>query len=434
MASLGQGDYTASIVFSSSPTTTIAVMPFSEIKWQRVNNKTSSASLVVPGADGGIECCGVFGGLRPWDHMLVVERNGYVVWDGPIIGWTRDPSGDLTIRALDRSSLFSKTLVGKTQLFPAGSALETILRGLFTNGFVGPTPFSLTIDYDWGTYFTPAPPGEVDLHVERLDYLESVLSQLAQSTDLYWTCRSDLVQFCEYKLRSGLTAEGLTGVHLPGFDNRWPALSESVVTELPTVAVDGTNLATVVYLGGASSGANGHAVVDIVDLRSAIWYVDNGDPPPYILSSLQDGQGNLTQSDTTSVTTAAEQRAVAVSTPNLTVEQIHLAPNFGGQTLLPSLDNLMPGCRFLLDFQETCAFNVPTSKRVYTYDTVSGQYDFTLAWAGDTRHVRLDQLDVTVDDNGEEVVASFTPTVEVLSGLVTFTDLDNNSRSVRAVY
>lgn len=449
MASLGVGDYEVSIVFSSDPTQTIQVMPFSQLTWQRTINSPSQASFTIPGADGGIEACGTFGGLRPWDHMMVVERDGYTVWDGPILGWRRGDNGDVTINASDRSILFSKTLVGATRNYPANStSFQDIMTSIIAAADFRNPPFPLTFDLAFGVNFALPNPAEVDLHVERLDNLASVWSQIAESTDMFWTCRSDLVQFCEHKVRGGLTPEGIAGIYALGYDNNWLTLSESTVIGLPVVAVDGAGLATRPYLGGASSGSSGHAIIVPVDLRTAVWYVQNGDPPPFILSTLQSGTANLSQSDTASVATAAERLAVDVSTPNLTIEQLQLSPDFGGPALLPSLDNLLPGTRFNLGFEETCAFSVPTARYAYVYTPPNappagpghqlgtvipvGAYDYALAWAGDTVHVRLEQLDVTVDDTGEKVMGSFAPTVEIVTApaVVTHPGAPTGSRGI----
>jgi len=148
-------------------------------------------------------------------------------------------------------------------------------------------------------------------------------------------------------------------------------------------------------------------------LRTAVWYLANGDPPPYILSNIQVGRASLSQFDDASVEAAAELIATEVASPSLTIEQLQLAPSFGGRALLPSLDNLQPGTRFNVAFEDTCAFSVPTSRRVYMWNDYSQVYETVLGWAGDTTHARLDQLDFDVDEGGETVKGSFTATVEI---------------------
>lgn len=435
MATLGTGNYTVSIVFSADPTQTVGVLPWSKLSWQRVANQPSEAKFTIPHADGGIECCGIFGGLRPWDHMLVIERNNYVVWDGPILGFATDDDGNVEIRAADRSVLMAHLFIGATRLWPAGTAeLETILVRILEDIDFSNSPFGLTFDVDFESYFLPPRPADVDLHAERLDHLDTVIGQIAETTNLYWSCRSDVIQFCEYKARGGLTPEGIIPGHPLGFDNRWLTLSERTVLTRPRVVMDGTRLATQVLLGGSSSGSNGHAIIATVDLSTAAWYLAGGDPPPYILSTIPGGGPNLTQFDVESVQAVAEQTAVEVSTPSLTIEQLQLAPSFGGRQLLPSLDNLLPGTRFNLAFENTCAFSVPSSRGVYAWSVISGGYDYSLAWAGDTMHARLDQLDVDVDEKGETVKGSFTSTVEVLSGPVTISNNTGASVSKQIVY
>lgn len=431
MASLGTGEYEVGVVFSANPATTIAYLPWSNIQWQRTHNEASSAQFVIPGWDGGIECCGQFGGLRCWDHMLVVERNGYRVWDGPIVGWNRGDNGDVTVRAVDRSIFLKKTLVGTLYAAEGSLSMEQAIAAILNTADLDQSPWSLGIDASFEANFTTPAAPELDLRAERLDVLATAFDTLAQSTPLYWSCRGDLLQMCEYKLRGGLTMAAISGSHRLGYDNNWPILNEATVMDIPQVNVDGTDMATDPRVGGATEGSNGHAFVSTVDLRSVAWYIANGPPPPYIASVLQRGVSNLSQANEASIEAAAEKLAVEVSTPTTTIEQVTLSPEFGGQALLPSLDNLMPGARMRLDFQETCAFNVPVSRAVWVNDTV-------LAWSGIVEHVRLDQLDVEVQvtDDGvtEEVKASLTATVEVLGSPTSIVDADGVTRSLTPVY
>lgn len=431
MASLGTGEYEVGVVFSANPTKAIAYLPWSSIKWQRTHNESSAAEFTIPGLDGGIECCGQFGGLRCWDHMLVVERNGYRVWDGPIIGWNRGDNGDVVVRAVDRSIFMKKTLAGTMYAAVGTLTMQAAITAILGTADLDQSPWSLGIDASFETNFTTPLAPELDLRAERLDTLATAFDTLAQSTPLYWSCRGDLLQMCEYKLRGGLTLPAVSGTHRLGYDNNWLVLNEATVMDIPSVNVDGTDMATDPRVGGATEGSNGHAFVSVVDLRSVAWYIANGPPPPYITSVLQRGVSNLSQADEASIEAAAEKLAVEVSTPNTTIEQVALSPEFGGQALLSSLDNLMPGARLRLDFIETCAFSVPVSRSVWVNDDV-------LAWSGFVEHVRLDQLDVDVQatDDGikEDVKASLSATVEVLGAPVSVVDADGVTRTMTPVY
>ena len=61
------------------------VARFSDISWERVEDDVSSASATFPDELGGVLCVAKLGGLRPWKHGLLIERNDQQVWNGPIV-------------------------------------------------------------------------------------------------------------------------------------------------------------------------------------------------------------------------------------------------------------------------------------------------------------------------------------------------------------
>src|SRR5262245_51016274 len=56
------------------------VTPCSMVRWQRARDDISTAEVAVPTT----ECCELLGDLRCVIHELHIERDGEVVWQGPI--------------------------------------------------------------------------------------------------------------------------------------------------------------------------------------------------------------------------------------------------------------------------------------------------------------------------------------------------------------
>ena len=54
--------------------------PLTSVRWQRIRDDISTAEVVVPTS----QCCELLGDLRTIRHELHIERNGVVVWQGPI--------------------------------------------------------------------------------------------------------------------------------------------------------------------------------------------------------------------------------------------------------------------------------------------------------------------------------------------------------------
>ncbi len=88
MATLAHPEEYEAIIVNSRTQLSMLHLPWSSITWQRVKNEVSVGQVTVAQANGGIECCGVIGGLFPWVQTLRIERNGEAVWDGPITGWS----------------------------------------------------------------------------------------------------------------------------------------------------------------------------------------------------------------------------------------------------------------------------------------------------------------------------------------------------------
>lgn len=56
-------------------------LPFTSLSFDRRRNDISTCTLTVPWFSKPI----IDGGLEPWRHSILVRRNGYIVWMGPIV-------------------------------------------------------------------------------------------------------------------------------------------------------------------------------------------------------------------------------------------------------------------------------------------------------------------------------------------------------------
>jgi hypothetical protein len=111
---------------------------WSKIRWGRVLDDVSQASVQLPDQYGGVYCCAKYGGIRPWAYGLRIERNDQLVWTGPITSVTR-PSGDygtmpyLQVTAHDMLARFQKRLATRSDTLnftntDAGVVLATIIN------------------------------------------------------------------------------------------------------------------------------------------------------------------------------------------------------------------------------------------------------------------------------------------------------------------
>lgn len=439
MARLGIPDeYEVSVVSSKDTTDVLAIMPYSEVKWSRIRNGVSTGSVTIPGAQGGIERCGFFGGLRTWDHALYITRNGYHVWSGPITSWNRPgDSADLTITASDVSVLFAKRLVGVTRIYATTDTdgnvtipgnLEDLLNDLFNFSLLGTSydpfpiyrPTFVPDGYSGVPYhgsYLPIPvyqlPTGRELQVSRLERVSDVLSDFIRDGLFFYTMIGSFLFVNEYAVRAGLG--GRDGIS-------HPALSDQTVQGIPTVNVDGIDTATRGYIGGSNAGTNGYPVVAKFESydKSAWAFIDpNYADPPYLTSVLESGRASTSPSTLqTSQDFGAEAAAyvASIATPSLTIEQVRLSPEFSHPYLNPDLSNLLPGVRFIVNFDETCAFNVPVSETRQIVMPGAATLSSRSLWSGVVQHVRLEQLEVTytASDKGNEetVLASLVPTVQ----------------------
>lgn len=98
---LGPGSYSAFIT-TRGGRETVAELPWTSLRWGRLVDEVSSASLELTGT--AFECFGQTRGIHPYMHELSILRSGERAWSGPIVAksWRAGPQNDgMTISARD---------------------------------------------------------------------------------------------------------------------------------------------------------------------------------------------------------------------------------------------------------------------------------------------------------------------------------------------
>jgi hypothetical protein len=81
---------------------------WSDLRWNRVEDDASTASITIPDKYGGVRCVAKYGGLKPWRYGVRVERNGQLVWSGPVTSIVRPVRNGVALPQIE---------VGATDLF-----------------------------------------------------------------------------------------------------------------------------------------------------------------------------------------------------------------------------------------------------------------------------------------------------------------------------
>lgn len=459
MAQIGEPDEYIAWVKDSKTQEPLIALPWASINWQRCRNRVSVGSVTIAEADGGIECCREIGGLATWSQMLAIERDGTTVWDGPIQGWNRSPitapnsPRGVTVKAKDRFGLTQHRLCGADRKMPTYGTNNIIytanMQQLLDDAGIGnptfdPYPFFLPrfptglIGIDTG-YNVPNQPQQAEINVtdvwrevfaDRLERVFDVIDDLATHGGMYYCMVADRLHMNEMLVRAWLDDARPPPFSGPDFVQNYdsiandrPVLNDLSTIGIPGVDVDGMRQATDYYVVTAGQGENGFPEIGTANVFGHT----------YVRGRLEIALGNdraTTQRDelTEEQQLAAVEFALAVvaqygsveaATPQLTIEQVRLSPTFGSEAMLADLSNLLPGALFDIDFDSTCAFDVPMSIMDYWFrpintDNLDGPdgYWMTPLLADSVRSAKLEQIDVKVSNtNGleEEILVSLTP-------------------------
>lgn len=408
MAKLGvPSEYEAFIVQSRTQSTLVR-LPFSTLKWQRARNRIAEHEVTIAADDGGLECCGTFGGLRAWSQMIQIERDGAIVADGPIVGFARDPkTGDVTIRARDRSALMMKRIVAITRvgLQSAGAHFYQLLADAqIGNLAFDPYPLNVPAAVPFLTKF------DREYRAERLERVSDCVDELVRNTNAFFTCVGDTLYADELDMRHILGIPLLYDAlgHVVKSRGR-PQLNERTTIDVPRVEYDGLDMVSTAYVGGSNEGQSGAPIVGQSDYWSG----------RFVTGLLESGSMSTKAKSQSDVNAEALIRATEQATGALTIEDVVLSPEFGSEAMNADLSNFLPGAWLDTGYQDTCTFMVPFTEVRYEYRnlTVAGQpvagSALTPIVADAVRMVRIEQIDGELNDEGvESVRVAVMPTAE----------------------
>lgn len=408
MATLGvPSEYEAFIVQSRTQSTLVR-LPFTTLKWQRARNRIAEHEVVIAADDGGLECCGTFGGLRAWSQMLQIERDGAVIADGPIVGFSRDPdTGNVAIRAMDRFALTMKRIVAITRigLQSAGAHFHQLLvDAQIGNLAFDPYPLNIPDAVPFLTRF------DREYRAERVERVSDCIDELVRNTNIFYTCVGDTVYADELDMRHALGVPMLYDSlgHVAASRGR-PVLNERTTIKVPRVEYNGLDIVSTAYVGGSNEGQSGAPLVGQSDYWSG----------RFVTGLLESGSMSTKAKSQSDVDAEALIRATERATGVLTIEDIALSPEFGSEAMNADLSNLLPGAWLDVGFQDTCTFMVPFAEVRYEYRNlvvdsvpVAGSA-LTPVVSDKVSMVRIEQIDGALDSEGaERITVAVTPTAE----------------------
>lgn len=461
MALLGTPDEYNAIIADGTTLEPLAYLPWSSLAWQRSRNKITQGEAFISEADLGVYSSGrsLLSSLRTWNQLLRIERNGSIVWDGPITGWgpttIRSRGGDkfgVTIRAFDRWVISQKRLIGgDLQMFwpggywPLPPSPYPIPFGPFGGGniawalmiaaglFDTPSelPYAITLpgrtDFPSGlgrlestgvepNYFVTLPL-EREWRTLRLERLSDAWDELGNLGYLSYAQVVDKLWVNDQTMRATLGGGGVR-----------PVLSENTCFNTLAVNVDGLPQATAAYVGRQGTGKTGYARVSTattVPFTQVVGLLETG-------AALQqaDDRGDNASGWPTGADLQAQNSLYRRAAPDITIEQVALRPTFGSPSLSADLSNLVPGVVVDLDFPETSGTGVAfvdviAVDRLWCYSINYGEnlYGTLLTPVYDTSisKARIEQLDVTVEAGDGGIIETMN------ASLVPWADWDGHS-------
>lgn len=415
MGQLGIPDEYECWIVDSLTQQALVQLAWSELQYERVISGVSTASVTVPPEKGGPESCATIGGLSAWQHMLVIERDGVRVWDGPVVGWSAGTS--LTVNAIDRSAMLAKRIVAANVDAVGANVWTSVILSMLTSAgyFTTTLPLAPAMPYtttaSWanrveGNAYTP---GLVTgkWRVATLTSLADTFSNLATAFPLGWTQRTDELLFFERyrdaRFNNDFERLGAIGTSTVDRTNGFPVLNDATIispTGEPSVTVTADHLVTGVYKGTTGNGIAGFPN-----------YAVGGAYTSYITSALYGVVADTQVGEIYALDWAGapfNQNQFPNPYPKVTIEQIRLAPSFGNQTMRDGVIDLVPGAIWNIDFPDSCNLNIPVIEVDYLNSADGLTYDVYVEPR--VLHSRLEELHVSASmtDSGltEEVTAS----------------------------
>ena len=305
-----------------SSATPLHDLPWSSISWQRVEDSSSSAKIVVGNDPQGQSYCPRQ--LTAWSEAIAIRRNGVLVWWGPIIGWRYNPDNQsVEIAAKDILELLPRAFIPTdytaTNEYP-GVVISWVINALaYGNLYMWQNMDPQNIDPD--NYATYLPLIDRTWAATRLVDGQSAITDILSEIDGSMTAVGNIAHI-GYRYLDPITAQA--SGHL----------SETTVLNRPVIVVDASNCATSVLAINGAFGGTGVAYVDDV-----LVYMENYDTAvagyleAYSATVLQRRvSGDGRDIDYTALVKGFAEAADALA-PHVTMEQLILDPSFGADLI-----------------------------------------------------------------------------------------------------
>ena len=282
-------DYTV-IITARDLRTYAAEVAWSDLTWSRTLDDISEATITVPDRMGGLRCNVQMGtSLVPWRFGIRIERNGALVWCGPITNITR-PERDgvgtdyVEITAQDKMAWMRKRTPTQDLTFDNIDA-GFMFRQLIEDATSIDNAFNLFCP-DAGVQFF------LTREVVALDfeYVYDILDDLARSAVDFFMIGEDLACYSRNLKRWEISKEGLPGDDIPGGDETlaptpdvlgryiFGTFTEDAWTARPGFSLDGESQANDIFVPGADSGLAGFRrfwrASDVNVIDGLLQYVD----------------------------------------------------------------------------------------------------------------------------------------------------------------
>jgi hypothetical protein len=282
---LGCADEYTVIITARDLETYAAQVDFSSLNWSRVLDEISEASVVVPDIFGGLRCNIELGSsIVPWRFGLRIERNGQLVWAGPITTIER-PERDgggadfVTISAQDKMAWMTRRTSSNTLNYVDKDA-GYVFKDLIEEATTLDNLFNLYCP-DFVTGYTMTR----DVIPLDFEYIGDILDDLARSAVDYFVIGTDLAVQNQsggypagWYVNDGTTTRRLYPT--PDDFGRYffGLFTDDAYVKRPGYVIDGLSQANDVYVPGADSGEAGFrrywSASDVDLLDGILTYVD----------------------------------------------------------------------------------------------------------------------------------------------------------------
>ena len=228
---------------------------WNSIEWNLVLDESATADVTIPARWGGVKCCANLGGLRPWRHGLMIERNDEQVWSGPVTSINRI-SGGLRVGASDVMGRFQKRLATRDTDITfdnadAGVAFATVLL----NAQIAAEPWELQ-----PPEITVGQPFTRTILVLDFELASDILNDLADSAIDYWVRKNVLYMFepgTGWMYWDGDETVLLEGPYSAARELVYGTFTERNFIEFPTWSMNGWAQANEVWVPGPDTGEDG---------------------------------------------------------------------------------------------------------------------------------------------------------------------------------